>query len=213
VVEVLSSAQAAARVKAGDVVMVGGFGQVGAPLSLIAALVEAPDAEGLTIVSNNFGDPGRGLGNLLRAGRIRRAVGSYFTSNPDAIRAYEAGALEVELLQQGTLAEAIRAGGAGIGAFYVRTGVGTRLAEGCEEREIDGEAFLLQHALHADVAPRDRVVERRQLLVRPGEQVGSVVTQGDRPGHGRAGRGRDALGDGFGDGKSARLRLWISYDN
>jgi len=89
---------------------------------------------------------------VLLAGRIRRAIGSYFTSNPDAVRAYEEGELEVELVPQGTLAEAIRAGGAGIGAFYVRTGVGTSLAEGHEVREIAGESHLLQLALTADVA-------------------------------------------------------------
>jgi 3-oxoacid CoA-transferase A subunit len=150
--EVLTAQQAVGKVGSGDVVMVGGFGQVGAPLSLIAALVSAPAATDLTIVSNNVGDPGRGLGNLLLAGRIRRAVGSYFTSNPDAVRAQEGGELEVEVLPQGTLAEAIRAGGAGIGGFYVRTGAGTLLAEGREERTIDGEAFLFQTALRADVA-------------------------------------------------------------
>ena len=136
----------------GDTVMVGGFGQVGAPSSLIAALVESPAATNLTVISNNVGDPGRGLGNLLLKGSIRRAIGSYFTSNPDAVRAYEAGDLEVELLPQGTLAEAIRAGGAGIGAFYVPTGVGTDLAAGREVREIAGQPHLLQYALRADVA-------------------------------------------------------------
>jgi 3-oxoacid CoA-transferase subunit A/3-oxoadipate CoA-transferase alpha subunit len=150
--EVITASKAAERVRSGDTVMVGGFGQVGAPLSLIAALVENPSATDLTIISNNVGDPGRGLGNLLLAGRIRRAIGSYFTSNPDAVRAYEEGELEVELVPQGTLAEAIRAGGAGIGAFYVRTGVGTSLAEGHEVREIAGESHLLQLALTADVA-------------------------------------------------------------
>jgi 3-oxoacid CoA-transferase A subunit len=144
--------EAVARVRGGDTVMVGGFGLVGAPLTLIAALLEAPAASGLTVVSNNLGEPGRGLGRLLLDGRVRKAIGSYFTSNPDVVEWYTAGRLEVELVPQGTLAEAIRAGGAGIGGFYVRTGVGTLLAEGREQREIDGATYLFQRPLKADVA-------------------------------------------------------------
>jgi 3-oxoacid CoA-transferase subunit A/3-oxoadipate CoA-transferase alpha subunit len=151
-VDVLSPADAVARIRPGARVMVGGFGQVGAPQALIAALRGAPGARDLTVISNNVGDPGRGLDRLLQDGRIRKAIGSYFTSNPNAVRAHQAGELEVELLPQGTLAEAIRAGGAGIGGFFVRTGAGTLLAEGREEREIDGERYLLQAPLHADVA-------------------------------------------------------------
>ena len=140
-------------VRSGDTVMVGGFGLVGAPLTLIDALVTA--AEGtrdLTIVSNNLGEPGRGLGELLLAGAVRRAIGSYFTSNPDVVHAHESGELEVELVPQGTLAEAIRAGGAGIGGFYVRTSAGTLLADGCETRMFDGEEYVLQRPIRADVA-------------------------------------------------------------
>lgn len=151
-VSVCSPAEALARVAPGDTVMVGGFGLVGAPLTLIAALLEADGARDLTIVSNNLGEPGRGLGKLLPAGRVRKAIGSYFTSNREVVEAHLAGEIEVELLPQGTLSEAIRAGGAGIGAFYVRTGAGTLLAEGREEREFDGERYLLQRPLRADVA-------------------------------------------------------------
>lgn len=147
-----SAQDAVALVRPGDTVMVGGFGLVGAPLTLIEALVAAEHAKDLTIVSNNLGEPGRGLGALLLEGGVRKAVGSYFTSNPDVVRAHLAGELEVELLPQGTLAEAIRAGGAGIGAFYVRTSAGTLLAEGRETREIDGEEHVLQWPLRADVA-------------------------------------------------------------
>ena len=93
--------------------MVGGFGLVGAPLTLIDALVESSDATDLTIVSNNIGEPGRGLGKLLRQGRIRRGISSYFTSNPEAVAAVTEGRLEATLVPQGTFAEAIRAGGAG----------------------------------------------------------------------------------------------------
>lgn len=150
--QVVSAEQAVRAIRPGDTVMVGGFGLVGSPLTLIAALLEAPGARDLTIVSNNIGEPGRGLGRLLLQGSIRRAIGSYFTSNPDVVGAHLQGRLEVELLPQGTMAEAIRAGGAGIGGFYVRTAVGTLLAEGREHREIDGETYLFQPALRADVA-------------------------------------------------------------
>lgn len=132
--------------------MVGGFGLVGAPLMLIEALLQNPDATELAVVSNNLGEPGRGLGRLLLEGRVRKAIGSYFSSNPDVVAAHERGELEVELLPQGTLAEGIRAGGAGIAAFYTRTGVGTRLAEGREVREFDGLPYVLWSAIRADVA-------------------------------------------------------------
>ncbi|MDO8185578.1 CoA transferase subunit A [Conexibacter sp. JD483] len=151
-VQLLSPAEALAKVKPGDTVMVGGFGLVGAPLTLIAALLEADGARDLTVISNNLGEPGRGLGKLLPARRVSKAVGSYFTSNREVVEAHLRGELEVELLPQGTLAEAIRAGGAGIGGFYVRTGAGTLLAEGREQREIDGELYLFQRPLRADVA-------------------------------------------------------------
>jgi 3-oxoacid CoA-transferase A subunit len=151
-VEIVDAGRAVAEVRRGHTVMVGGFGLVGAPLTLIEALVASEEARELTVVSNNLGEPGRGLGALLLAGGVRRAIGSYFTSNPDVVAAHARGELEVELLPQGTLAEAIRAGGAGLGGFYTPTGVGTQLAEGREEREIDGARYLFCAALRADVA-------------------------------------------------------------
>ncbi|MDW5596780.1 CoA transferase subunit A [Conexibacter stalactiti] len=151
-VDLLTPAEALAKVQPGDTVMVGGFGLVGAPLTLIAALLDASDAGDLTVISNNLGEPGRGLGKLLPTRRVRKAVGSYFTSNREVVEAHLRGEIEVELLPQGTLAEAIRAGGAGIGGFYVRTGAGTLLAEGKEQREIDGLQYLFQLPLKADVA-------------------------------------------------------------
>ena len=151
-VEVVDAARAVREVRPGATVMVGGFGLVGAPLTLIEALVASEDARGLTIVSNNLGEPGKGLGALLLAGGVRRAIGSYFTSNPDVVAAHQRGELEAELLPQGTLSEAIRSGGAGLGGFYTPTGVGTQLAEGREEREIGGARYLFQPALRADVA-------------------------------------------------------------
>jgi 3-oxoacid CoA-transferase A subunit len=145
-------AAAVARVRSGDVVMVGGFGLVGAPLTLIDALVEHSDATDLTIVSNNIGEPGRGLGKLLRQGRIKRGISSYFTSNPEAVEAVNAGEIDATLMPQGTFAEAIRAGGAGIGGFFTPVAAGTLLAEGKEQRELDGVTHVLELPLTADVA-------------------------------------------------------------
>jgi 3-oxoacid CoA-transferase A subunit len=148
----ISVAQAASLVKRGDTLMVGGFGLVGKPLTLVEALLDNPEATELTVISNNLGEPGKGLGHLLLEGRIRKAIGSFFTSNPDVVAAHSAGTLEVELTPQGTMSEAIRAGGAGIAAFYVRTAAGTKLAEGHETRSFDGVDYVLWNALHADVA-------------------------------------------------------------
>ncbi len=150
-VEIVSADRAVAEVARGDTVMVGGFGLVGAPLTLIEALVRSAEARELTIISNNLGEPGKGLGRLLLERGVRRAIGSYFTSNPDVVAAHERGELDVTLLPQGTLSEAIRSGGAGLGGFYTPTGVGTKLAEGGEEREIDGARYLFCRALRADV--------------------------------------------------------------
>jgi 3-oxoacid CoA-transferase A subunit len=151
-VELVSAERAVGEVRRGATVMVGGFGLVGAPLTLIGALVASEHARELTVISNNLGEPGKGLGELLLAGGVRRAIGSYFTSNPDVVAAYGRGQLEVELLPQGTLSEAIRSGGAGLGGFYTPTAVGTALADGREEREIDGARYLFQRSLRADVA-------------------------------------------------------------
>jgi 3-oxoacid CoA-transferase subunit A/3-oxoadipate CoA-transferase alpha subunit len=147
-----SAAEAIARVQSRQTVMVGGFGLVGAPLTLIDALVDHSDAADLTIVSNNIGEPGRGLGKLLRQGRIRRGIGSYFTSNPEAVAAVNSGQIEATLMPQGTFAEAIRAAGAGIGGFDTPVATGTLLAEGKETRVIDGVPHVLEWPLRADVA-------------------------------------------------------------
>jgi 3-oxoacid CoA-transferase subunit A/3-oxoadipate CoA-transferase alpha subunit len=149
----LISAEDAVRlIKTGDTVMVGGFGLVGAPLTLIDALADDSDATDLTVISNNIGEPGKGLGKLLRQGRIRRGISSFFTSNPEAVAAVNAGDMEATLLPQGTFAEAIRAGGAGIGGFFTPVAAGTLLAEGKEERLIDGVPHVLESPIHADVA-------------------------------------------------------------
>jgi 3-oxoacid CoA-transferase subunit A/3-oxoadipate CoA-transferase alpha subunit len=144
--------EAVSTICSGDTVMVGGFGLVGAPLTLIDALVDSSEADELTIVSNNIGEPGRGLGKLLRQGRIKRGVSSYFTSNPEAVTAVNAGEIEATLMPQGTFAEAIRAAGAGIAGFLTPVGAGTPLAEGKEERVVDGVPHVLERPIHADVA-------------------------------------------------------------
>ena len=151
-VEIVDADRAIAEVRRGDTIMVGGFGLVGAPLTLIEALGRSDAARELTVISNNLGEPGKGLGVLLLDGGVKRAIGSYFTSNPDVVAAHERGELDVELLPQGTLSEAIRSGGAGLGGFYTPTAVGTKLAEGREEREIGGARYLFCESLRADVA-------------------------------------------------------------
>jgi 3-oxoacid CoA-transferase A subunit len=150
--KVISVEDAATLVRPGSTVMVGGFGLVGSPLTILEALLSAENATGLTTISNNVGEPGKGLGRLLLEGKIRRAIGSYFTSNPDVMERYRSGELETRLVPQGTLAEAIRAGGAGLGGFYTKTGVGSDLAAGREVREIDGELYLFEMPLRADIA-------------------------------------------------------------
>lgn len=142
---------ALAAVKDGDTLLVGGFGLIGAPLSLIEGLTEK-EVKGLTIVSNNLGESGQGLGKLLNQGKIAKGIGSYFTSNRDVGDAYQRGEIELELNPQGTLAERMRAGGAGIPAFYTPTAQGTDLAKCKEEREFDGKKYILETGLRGNVA-------------------------------------------------------------
>ena len=130
---------------------VGGFGLCGIPEALIGALA-AGGWRDLTVISNNAGVDNFGLGILLRTRQIRRMISSYVGENKDFERQFLAGGLEVELTPQGTLAEKLRAGGAGIPAFFTRTGVGTPVAEGKETREFDGVPYLLERSLTADVA-------------------------------------------------------------
>jgi 3-oxoacid CoA-transferase subunit A len=147
----LSLDDALLHINSGDTLLVGGFGLSGTPLTLIDELVKS-DKDNLTIISNNLGEEGRGLGKLLIAGKLKKAKGSYFTTNRDAVKAWSKGELDIELIPQGTLAEAIRCGGAGIGGFYTKTGVGTNLAEGKEEKVIDGESYIFEKAIKGDVA-------------------------------------------------------------
>lgn len=143
--------EALTKVNDNDTLMVGGFGLIGAPLTLIEGLTQK-EIKGLTIVSNNLGEQGKGLGILLNQKKIEKGIGSYFTSNRDVGTAYQRGEIELELLPQGTLSEAIRSGGAGLGGFYTQTAVGTDLAKDKEEREINGIKYIFEPALTADVA-------------------------------------------------------------
>ncbi|KAF0819584.1 MULTISPECIES: CoA transferase subunit A [Cytobacillus] len=147
----LNPADAMQYIKSGDTLLVGGFGLSGTPLTLIDELVNS-DKDNLTVISNNLGEEGKGLGKLLVAGKLKKAKGSYFTTNRDAVKAWSKGELEIELIPQGTMAEAIRCGGAGIGGFYTKTGAGTKLAEGKEEKVIDGETYIFEKAIKGDVA-------------------------------------------------------------
>ena len=135
----------------GITLAIGGFGLCGIPEALIAALREHR-VTGLTVASNNAGIDGIGLGALLETRQIRKMISSYVGENAEFERQYLAGELEVEFCPQGTLAERMRAGGAGIPGFYTKTGVGTLVAEGKEHKDFDGETYLLERGIRADVA-------------------------------------------------------------
>ena len=147
-----SAAEAMAGLVMDDMLMMaGGFGLCGVPETLIDA-VRQSDAKGLTFVSNNAGVDGIGLGVLLETGQIRKMISSYVGENKIFANLYLSGKLELEFNPQGTLAERIRAGGAGIPAFFTRTGVGTMVAEGKEVRDFHGEAYVMESGLVADIS-------------------------------------------------------------
>jgi len=137
----------------GATVLIGGFGRAGMPFALIDALRRLGPRE-LTVVNNNAGNGDTGLAALLAAGQVRKVICSFPRQSDSHVfdRLYRAGEIELELVPQGTLAERIRAGGAGIGGFYTPTGVGTPLAAGKEVRTIDGREYLLEYPIRADVA-------------------------------------------------------------
>lgn len=132
-------------------IMAGGFGLCGIPETLIEA-IKVSGVKGLTVVSNNAGVDGVGLGVLLATRQIRKMISSYVGENKTFAQQFLAGELELEFNPQGTLAERIRAGGAGIPAFFTKTGVGTLIAEGKEVREFDGEQYVMERGLFADLA-------------------------------------------------------------
>jgi 3-oxoacid CoA-transferase subunit A len=178
-----SAAEAVADVPAGASLAVGGFGLSGVPITLIEALL-AGTATDLEIVSNNCGVDGWGLGLLLAAGRIRRVLGSYVGENKEFARQFLDGELEVELMPQGSLAERLRAGGAGIPAFYTPAGVGTQIADGGVPQRYDGNAGILLASSPKEVRSfdgRDYVLERGIVtdvaLVHAwrGDRVGNLV--------------------------------------
>jgi 3-oxoacid CoA-transferase subunit A len=135
----------------GMTIVAGGFGLCGIPENLIEAILES-GVGGLTVVSNNCGVDGWGLGRLLDRRRIRKMISSYVGENKEFARQYLAGEVEVEFNPQGTLAERIRAGGAGIPAFFTKTGVGTLIAAGKELREFDGETYVMERGIVCDLA-------------------------------------------------------------
>ena len=147
----ITLSQAASLVKDGDVLLAGGFGMTGNPVGLLHALAET-QIRNLTFIGNNVGEPGIGGGRLLRNGQLKKMIGSFFTSNPEAVQAAQLGEIEYELLPQGTLAEAIRAGGAGIGGFYTPASAGTLIAKGRETRVIDGIEQVFVKGIKADIA-------------------------------------------------------------
>jgi 3-oxoacid CoA-transferase subunit A len=141
----------AGLLKDGMLIMAGGFGLCGIPESLIYAIRDS-GVKNLTVVSNNAGIDGVGLGLLLDTRQIKKMISSYVGENKTFAQQYLAGELEIEFNPQGTLAERIRAGGAGIPAFFTRTGAGTLIAEGKEEREIDGARYVLERGIVADLS-------------------------------------------------------------
>lgn len=150
---VSSLAEAVAGIKDGSTVLVGGFGGAGQPVELIDALI-AQGAKDLVIVNNNAGNGDTGLAALMKAGHVRKVICSFPRQADSYVfdELYRAGKIELELVPQGTLAERVRAGGAGIGGFYTRTAVGTPLADGREVRNIDGVDYLFEYPIRADVA-------------------------------------------------------------
>src|ERR1700752_3696301 len=150
--KVVASADEAIRdIRDGAIIMVGGFGLCGIPENLIRALVKK-GAKNLTTISNNVGVDGFGMGLLLAAGQIRKHIGTYVGENKLLEQMVLEGRIELDLVPQGTFSERIRAGGAGIPAFFTPTGVGTMVAEGKETREFDGRTYVMERALKADFA-------------------------------------------------------------
>ncbi|HLU72307.1 MAG TPA: 3-oxoacid CoA-transferase subunit A [Nonomuraea sp.] len=159
--------EALAGVQDGSTVLIGGFGMAGMPVTLIDALIRQ-GAKDLTVVSNNAGNGDTGLAALLAAGRVRKMICSFPRQSDSWVfdGLYRAGEIELELVPQGTLAERMRAAGAGIGAFYCPTGVGTPLAEGKETRTIDGREYVLEYPIKGDVA---------LISAHAGDRLGNLV--------------------------------------
>ena len=151
IVPQMTAAEAAGKIQSGDVLIAGGFGMTGNPVHLLHAVAET-DVEDITYIGNNVGEPGLGGGRMLRKGQISKAIGSYFTSNPEAVAAVQSGDINVELIPQGTLGEALRAGGSGLGGFFTPTSAGTDLAKGKETRVINGREMVFIEPIRGNVS-------------------------------------------------------------
>ena len=169
-------------IKDGQTFAVGGFGLCGIPEALIAALRDS-GVSGLTAISNNAGVDGFGLGQLLNTRQVKKMIASYVGENKEFERQYLAGELEVEFTPQGTLAEKLRAGGAGIPAFFTKTGVGTLVAEGKEIREFDGEQYVMERSLVADIS-----LVKAQKADRSGNLIFNKTARNFNPNVAMAGR-------------------------
>jgi 3-oxoacid CoA-transferase len=150
-VPIITAKEAATMVKDGDTLLQGGFGMTGNPVHLMHALAETKTSN-LTFIGNNVGEPGLAGGRLLRNGQIKKMIGSFFTSNPEAVEAAQEGKLEYEVIPQGSLAEAVRAGGAGIGGFYTPTSAATEIAKGKETKIINGKEMVFVPGIRGNVA-------------------------------------------------------------
>lgn len=149
--QAIKAEAAAAMIKDGATVMIGGFMGVGSPHRLIDAMVAA-GLRGLTIVANDAGSPGRGIARLVSAGAVTRMIASHIGLNPEAQAKMIAGEIDIELVPQGTLIERIRAGGVGLGGVLTQTGLGTPVEDGKQKVEVDGKTYLLETPIRADFA-------------------------------------------------------------
>jgi 3-oxoacid CoA-transferase A subunit len=149
--KICSAAEAVGLIRSGDRVMVGSFGNSGYPEHLVDAVADS-GLKDLTIISNDLGSPNVGLGRFLTNGQVRALIGNYYNWNPEVAAAQKAGQIEVTLVPQGTFAEAIRAAGVGIAAFFTPTAAGTDLAVGKPTRDFDGRTYVMECAIHADAA-------------------------------------------------------------
>ena len=150
-VQFLSAENAIKQIPESATIMVGGFGITGVPQYLLQAVIDRTELRNLTIISNNISKD-TNVNILFEQNRIKKAIGTYFTTNREVVQAYREGRMEIELLPQGTFSEAIRLGGSGIPAFYTPTSVGTDLAKGKEIRNFNGREHVLEHTIFADVS-------------------------------------------------------------
>ncbi|QVK21074.1 CoA transferase subunit A [Mycoplasmatota bacterium] len=149
--KIIDKSEFISKLKNGMSIMVGGFMVVGTPENLIEEIVKS-DIKDLTIICNDAGLPNKGVGKLISAGKVKKLIASHIGLNPEAGKRMSEGTMEVELVPQGTLVEQIRSGGAGLGGFLTPTGLGTIVQEGKEIIEVEGEKFLLEKPLKADIA-------------------------------------------------------------